>query len=505
MIQLLVAASDWDEWMANQMIARSAARQPVLPVQVSEGPGSGSRESFEVRFWKIRLYKGKRGRTYAVRWTVAGQEFHQSYSTSTLADSRLAELRTFARNGVAFDRASGLPVPEVRLAQAATVKPSEVTWYDHAVKYVARRWDGLSPNSRRSVSETLTTITPILLVPDRGRPGDKALRYALYLWAFRNEPSPPPEVAAALSWVAGHSLPLSALADDDIVLDVLAAIARKLDGSRAAANTIGRKRAVLSNVLDYAVGRGLDANPLPRVTGMWTIPKTTEGVVDPGVVVNRRQFEELLIAVSYQGRIGPRLVAFFACLYFAGLRPGEAVELRVDRSLDLPDEGWGTLYLRESAPTVGSAWSESGRRRDPRQLKHRAQEEVRPVPCHPALTAYINWHIAEFGTAPDGRLFRGERGGDLSESVYGRAWHGARLLAFTPAIASSPLARRPYDLRHACLSTWLNGGVEPTQAAQWAGNSVQVLLRVYAKCIAGRDDINRHRIEEAFRDDTDGL
>jgi len=283
---------------------------------------------------------------------------------------------------------------------------------------------------------------------------------------------------------------------------VLAAIARKLDGGRAAANTIARKRAVLSNVLDYAVGRGLDSNPLPRVAGMWTSPKTTEGVVDPQVVVNRRQAEELLIAVSYQGRIGPRLVAFFACLYFAGLRPGETVELRVDRSLDLPDDdGWGTLYLRESAPTVGAAWSASGRRRDPRQLKHRAQEEVRPVPCHPALTKYLHWHIGEFGTAPDGRLFRGERGGDLSESVYGRAWQGARLLAFTPAVANSTLARRPYDLRHACLSTWLNGGVEPTQVAEWAGNSVQVLLRVYAKCIAGRDDINRRRIEEAFRDD----
>jgi len=51
----------------------------------------------------------------------------------------------------------------------------------------------------------------------------------------------------------------------------------------SAANTIARKRAVLSNVLDYAVGRGLDANPLPRAAGMWNSPKTTEGVVDPQV------------------------------------------------------------------------------------------------------------------------------------------------------------------------------------------------------------------------------
>ena len=57
---------------------------------------------------------------------------------------------------------------------------------------------------------------------------------------------------------------------------------------------------------------------------------------------------------------------------------------------------------------------------------------MRPVPCHPVLTGYLRWHIHEFGITPDGRLFRGARGGDLSESVYARVWRGARLLALTP-------------------------------------------------------------------------
>jgi hypothetical protein len=76
-------------------------------------------------------------------------------------------------------------------------------------------------------------------------------------------------------------------------------------------------------------------------------------------------------------------------------------------------------------------------------------------------------------------------------------------LAFTPAVAKTPLAGRPYDLRYACLSTWLNGGVDPTQAAEWAGNSVPVLLRTYAKCIHGREQLNRKKIEDALRDDED--
>ena len=58
--------------------------------------------------------------------------------------------------------------------------------------------------------------------------------------------------------------------------------------------------------------------------------------MDPRVVVNRRQAEELLTAVSYQRRVGPKLVAFFACIYYAGTRPSETVELRADLNLDLP-------------------------------------------------------------------------------------------------------------------------------------------------------------------------
>ncbi len=70
----------------------------------------------------------------------------------------------------------------------------------------------------------------------------------------------------------------------------------------------------------------------------------------------------------------------------------------------------------------------------------------------------------------------------------------------TPAEAASPLAARPYDLRHAAVSTWLNAGVPATQVAEWAGHSVHVLLRVYAKCILGQEEAARRRIDAALRD-----
>ncbi|HEY6424679.1 MAG TPA: integrase, partial [Pseudonocardiaceae bacterium] len=166
--------------------------------------------------------------------------------------------------------------------------------------------------------------------------------------------------------------------------------------------------------------------------------------------------------------------------------------------LTLPDQGWGELYLPRSAPTTGAAWGDSGKRRDRRGLKHRPREEVRAVPCAPPLTQLLHQHLTEFGTAADGRLIRGVRGGDLSDSTYGRVWHRARERALIPDEVVSPLARRPYDLRHAAVSTWLNGGVPPTQVAEWAGHSVAVLLRVYAKCIAGQGQAALDQIGRAL-------
>jgi len=41
--------------------------------------------------------------------------------------------------------------------------------------------------------------------------------------------------------------------------------------------------------------------------------------------------------------------------------------------------------------------------------------------------------------------------------------------------------------------------VAPPQVADWAGHSVHVLLRVYAKCISGQQDEAKRRILEATR------
>jgi integrase len=71
-------------------------------------------------------------------------------------------------------------------------------------------------------------------------------------------------------------------------------------------------------------------------------------------------------------------------------------------------------------------------------------------------------------------------------------WAEARKQALTPQ-QRSPLGRRPYDLRHAAVSLWLNSGVPATEVARRAGHGVAVLLKIYAHCIDGQADAAHHR------------
>ena len=240
----------------------------------------------------------------------------------------------------------------------------------------------------------------------------------------------------------------------------------------------------------------LSANPLKAIK--WTRPRALKSV-DPRTVVNSDQARRLLVAVGQQGERGERMVAFFGCMYYAALRPEEAVELRPENLESLPDLGWGELILTGSEPRSGIWWTDSGSARQRRELKHRPRGETRPVPIHPELVVLLSQHVKKYAPGPDGRVFTGPRGGIFNDRAYLKIFHQARAAAFTPRESASLLARRPYDLRHAAVSTWLNAGVPAPQVAEWAGHSVDVLLRVYAKCISGQQAEAKRRIEEATR------
>jgi integrase len=441
---------------------------------------------FDVSVYAIRHRPGRR-RPFEVRWRAAGRAKSKSFLTRALADSYRAELVRAARKGMEFDSQTGEPV------LWAEPGPVTVTWYQHAAAYVAMKWPALAAHSRASVAEALATVTPALTRATRVRPPAAQLRAALYQHAFNPARTATSDEATArvLTWAEQASLPLARLADPIVLRAALDALTLRLDGGRAAANTITRKRAVFHGALGYAVEAGLlDSNPADQVS--WQVPKAATAV-DPKVVASPAQAEALLAAVT---RIRPVLAAFFGCLYYGALRPEEAIALRL-ADCYLPACGWGMLTLTRAAPRTSKAWTGNGTSHEQRGLKHRPEGSARTVPIPPVLVTMLRHHYRCYGTAADGCLFRGARGGPLSESSYGRTWHAARTLALGPAVAATTLARRP-DLRHAALSLWLNAGAAPAEIAQRAGHSITMLLAVYTHCIDGHGDITNRQIERAL-------
>ncbi|MFD7573004.1 hypothetical protein ACFV6U_21110 [Streptomyces sp. NPDC059810] len=135
--------------------------------------------------------------------------------------------------------------------------------------------------------------------------------------------------------------------------------------------------------------------------------------------------------------------------------------------------------------------------REQRGLKGRAADDTRTVPCRPALTRILRAHIEKEDLKPGDLLMQGEKGGGLAGSVIRRAWRRARKEVLTSYEFGTPLGRRVYDLRHTCLTNWLNAGVPPATVAEWAGNSVPVLLSTYARCVDGQLPDLKRRIEQA--------
>ncbi len=448
-------------------------------------------ETTDVRFWDVRRNRSSKSMSYEVRWVVGGKQFSRTRATKALAESFLSELRQAAKRGEVFDLAEGLPLSMRRAKQATS-------WFAFVLAYVDVKWPRAAAKTRDSMTDALATVTAALVDDRPWQPDPLVMRRALRQYALvptaRKLPRPA-EIATALGWLDRASLPVAELEKPRNVRVALDALTLRLDGMAAAATTIRRKRAVFHNVLDYAAELDeLSANPLGRVN--WKPPKVAE-VVDRRVVVNPGQARELLTAVTYVGRPwrGRHLRAFFACMYFAALRPGEVKALRKDGCY-LPASGWGKLTLSRSRPQANKRWTDSGEAFDDRGLKHRADDDTRAVPIPPELVAILREHLDEFGTAADGRLFRTVTGGMIYDHT--ATWAAARTLALTPDQVASPMAARPYDLRHGAVSLWLNGGVAVTEVAERAGHSVEVLLRVYAKCIDGGEEIANRRIDEAL-------
>ena len=450
--------------------------------------------TYDVTFGRQIRKRTDRKRPFELRWEVAGLPKSKSFTTRTLADNHRAKLMAAARAGEEFETVTGEPLSWIKVEEAPKERP--ITWFAHSCAYIEMKWPHIAARNRVSLADALATVTPALVVEGaEPRPSVQDLRTALYKWAYnpsRDQSDRPAETKAAVRWLVDNSLSVADLANPAVIRKALGALSLTMSGEAAAAATFQRKRAVFYNALGYAVELGLlESNPVDKV--QWT-PEKVADQVDRRVVANPKQFTALLDAVRRHEPRGRHFAAFFGCMYYGAMRPSEVTRLALN-DCDLPERGWGMIELGQSAPYAGTAWTDSGEAHEERQLKARSVTAIRQVPIPPVLVSLIRNHVEEFGTDKTGRLFRAARGGYVSPAEYGKVWQAARNTALTLRQAASPLAKRPYDLRHGGVSLWLNSGVSPTVVAKRAGHSVAVLLSVYAGCLDGEDDVANERIE----------
>jgi integrase len=347
--------------------------------------------TYDVRVYRTEVYKGAKVTTYKVRWKTDRRVWKQGFRNAALADSFRSSLLTAARKGEAFSMTTGRPVSWERTQSA-------LRWYDLTLAYTAAKWPHAAPNHGKSIAEALTDASEAMLAPREMPYRIDEIRRALRTWAFsdrlRGVTEPPDDLADVVHWLETATAPLSELARPGtgaaFCRAMLERISRKQDGTAAAANTANRKRAVLNNLMQYAVETGvMPANPLKAVS--WTRPRTLKSV-DPRTVVSAAQARRLLTAVGQQGERGERMVAFFACMYYAALRPEEAVELRPENLVSLPDHGWGELLLTASetaqrdlvdrqwlSPSASRAQASTSRRDPPGAHPSRACRAPQPA------------------------------------------------------------------------------------------------------------------------------
>ncbi|MGW2256699.1 tyrosine-type recombinase/integrase [Streptomyces sp. NPDC001780] len=464
--------------------------------------------TFDVRMFAIEVRPDRR-KPFRVRWRVGTRKHSESYVLKGQADGRRSELMAALQRGEQFDTESGIPASELRVLDS-------VTWYQHAQDYARMKWPRAAAKHRASIADALATVTPKLITTSgRGGPKPLVLRAALYSWAFRmvrddegelvprsKTETPPTEIAQALAWITKNSLPITDAAKPEHLRKALGAISVKLDNKNAAENTIRRKRMILNNAFMYAIERNhLDTNPLKRVD--WQ-PPPTDDEVDFRYVPNPQLARALISAVRAQGTRGEHLEAFFGCIYYAAMRPGEIAALKsADCVLPYDEETWGELILAESQPEVASGWTDEGTPYEKRGLKRRARKTTRSVPIPPALVQLIRNHKGRYGSAPDGRLFRAAHGGRVRSTEYCEVWKEAREKELAPQDIETPLAEVPYSLRHAGISLWIKAGVEPPEVARRAGHSLAVMYKVYAKILRGRQAHANQLIAAALHDDED--
>lgn len=164
----------------------------------------------------------------------------------------------------------------------------------------------------------------------------------------------------------------------------------------------------------------------------------------------------------------------------AGLRPGEALGLTVDR----------VDFLRRTITVDRQMWTPSVG--TPRLVQPKTAESGRVIPVTTALTDALAAHLARWPS--DGLILRTAPGGAVRRSSYNRTWAVAR------GHVGPPWAK-PHDLRHFYASAIIAQGCDVVTVQRRLGHrSATTTLDIYGHLFHDADDRTREAVEASMAD-----
>ena len=420
---------------------------------------------------KVQSIQERPGRPkpYLVRWTVGGKAFSEGFPTKTQADDLRSRLVIAARDHARWNSKTGYP--------KAWDASSDLDVAGWCKQYVEQEWTTLTPNSRRSLVESLTllidraasTRAPIL-TPEQ--------RKQISVWLVPGSDS----LAAPLAkWVARWSLSLDELEKSELYrIEKLLRLG--VDRKTAlSSRTANRHCSTAKRCLTEALAAGaLSELEWPEAQSSGAKRTATKRVSwDDTKAINRGQLRTIADAMPNKQPASFMYRVMTIIAGEAGLRPGEVVALNAE-DIHFASEGWGHI-------TVMRAWKAAGIYSDADPIGTTKTAVSRTVPMSLWLASELKMWI-EMSERFSGPLFL-TNGKRPQQSNWTRALKRA-----CTKVNVEPIS--PYALRHSYASRLSLSGMDPASAAARMGHSVEVYFRCYVKPVGDQTDAGNALLEE---------
>lgn len=405
-------------------------------------------------------------RPWYVRWRLDGKDKSRSFRTRAEAERFRSRLLHAQAAGEEFDPDSGEPT-------SWRPRPDGQSLYEWARRWLAEQWPEWQPRTRNSALEALSRL--VVHGADPSAPDPPA-----GIWRHLTASLPPDGVGVdedCGGWLERWSPALSRL-DRDFLAGVDARLGVGMDGSPLAASTASRYRTVAHSCVRRAAELGVIRSdpwpPPPRGRSRRKVARARGG--DLRQLPEPSEVARLLAAMESHQPASRMYRVMTAVAYYAGMRPSEVVAL-CPRHLELPEEGWGVVHVREAdTEEDGPGEPKTG---------------PRDVPIPPVLVSILREWVEEGNLGPDDPLFRTRGGLRPAAANWSRSLRRALRIVGLPPL-------RVYDLRHAAATTWLRAGAPLGEVARRLGHSGETLVSVYVGALSGDEALANDRIDAAL-------